>query len=118
VLYPIARYPRRRFSNMRASIPSREAWPERIRPVFQAFRTPGIGWDMLVKQDLFVEQILPGGVMRKLSETNMDHYRKPFEAPGYRKPLWCWPNELPIADEPADVVRAVAPIISGSRRRN
>lgn len=37
----------------------------------------------------------------------MNRYREPFLAPQSRKPSWCWPNEIPIAGEPADVTAAV-----------
>lgn len=37
----------------------------------------------------------------------MDQYRRSFAEPSSRKPVWCWPNELPIEGEPADVVQVV-----------
>jgi haloalkane dehalogenase len=37
----------------------------------------------------------------------MNRYREPFLEPKSRKPLWKWPNEIPIAGEPADVTAAV-----------
>ena len=89
------------------SVPSWDAFPEDFRQMFQAFRTPDVGWVMLVNQNMFVEQVLPGAMIRKLSAEEMDTYREPFKDPGSRKPTWRWPNELPIAGEPADVVQAV-----------
>jgi haloalkane dehalogenase len=38
----------------------------------------------------------------------MNRYRAPFIDPKSRMPLWRWPNEIPIAGEPADVATAVA----------
>jgi len=70
---------------------------------FIAFRTPDIGWDMIVNQNVFVEKILPGMVMRGLTDKEMDVYREPFLVPETRKPVWRWPNEIPIEGEPADV---------------
>ena len=43
----------------------------------------------------------------RLTEVEMNHYREPFRDPASRKPVWRWPNELPIAGEPADVVKIV-----------
>jgi haloalkane dehalogenase len=63
---------------------------------------------MLVNQNMFIEQVLPGGVVRKLTEAEMNHYREPFKEPASRKPIWRWPNEIPIEGTPADVVEAVA----------
>ena len=83
-----------------------DEWPEQARQMFQAFRTPQVGWDLLVNQNAFVEQVLPGAIFRKLSQEEMDRYREPFLDPASRKPVWRWPNELPIEGEPADVVEA------------
>ena len=88
-------------------IPSWDAFPPDLKQTFQAFRTPEVGWDMIVNQHVFVEQILPGAVVRTLTEAEMDHYRAPYTDPPTRKPLWRWPNEIPIAGEPANVVAAV-----------
>jgi haloalkane dehalogenase len=83
-----------------------DEWPEQARQMFQAFRTPQVGWDLLVNQNAFVEQVLPGAIFRKLSEEEMDRYREPFLDPASRKPVWRWPNEIPIEGEPPDVVEA------------
>ena len=85
-------------------IPSWDAMPPDLRETFQAFRTPDVGWDMIVNQHMFVEQILPSLVVRDLTAAEMDHYRAPYLDPPSRKPLWRWPNEIPIAGEPAAVV--------------
>ena len=37
----------------------------------------------------------------------MNHYQEPFKDLASRKPVWRWPNELPIEGEPAVVVKAV-----------
>ena len=88
-------------------IPSWEVFPQEAQQMFQAFRTPDVGWDMIVNKNMFVEQVLPGMVVRKLTDAEMDHYRAPFIDPPTRKPVWRWPNEIPIAGEPANVVAAV-----------
>jgi haloalkane dehalogenase len=89
-------------------VPSWEMLPEDMRGIFQAFRTPEVGWDLIVNRNIFVERVLPGGIVRTLTEEEMDHYREPFREPESRKPVWRWPNEIPIEGEPADVVEAVA----------
>ena len=89
-------------------IPSWDGFPANVKELFQAFRTPDVGWDMIVNQNVFVEQVLPGAVTRGLTETEMAQYRAPFKDPESRKPVWRWPNEIPIAGEPADVVQAVS----------
>ena len=88
-------------------IPSWDAMPPDLKETFQAFRTPDVGWDMIVNQHMFVEQILPSLVVRALTDAELDHYRAPYIDPPSRKPLWRWPNEIPIAGEPAVVVAMV-----------
>jgi haloalkane dehalogenase len=90
-----------------APVPSWAEFPQDFVETFQAFRTPGVGWEMIVDQHMFVERILPGAIVRSLSDAEMERYRAPYVDPPSRKPLWRWPNELPIAGEPADVVAAV-----------
>jgi len=70
---------------------------------FQKFRTPGVGEKMILDQNAFVEGVLPGATVRKLTDEEMSVYRAPFPTPESRRPTWRFPNELPIAGEPADV---------------
>ena len=88
-------------------VPSWEMFHPDLKAIFQGFRTPDVGWDMIVKKNMFVEQILPEATVRKLREEEMHHYREPFREPSSRKPLWRWPNELPIDGKSADVVEVV-----------
>jgi len=78
-------------------------FPEAGRERFKAFRTPEIGRKRIIDENEFVEQILPGWVARQLSDREMKHYRAPFLEPRHRESTWRFPNELPIAGEPADV---------------
>jgi haloalkane dehalogenase len=50
-----------------------------------------------------VEGVLPAATVRKLTDEEMSVYRAPFATPGSRRPIWRFPNELPIAGAPADV---------------
>jgi haloalkane dehalogenase len=70
---------------------------------FQKFRTPGVGEEMILQNNLFVEGVLPGATVRKLSEEEMSVYRAPFVTPESRRPTWRFPNEIPIEGKPADV---------------
>ncbi|HEX6567457.1 MAG TPA: haloalkane dehalogenase [Chthoniobacterales bacterium] len=71
--------------------------------IFQKFRTPGVGEELILQDNFFVEQILPMTTVRKLTDEEMSVYRAPFPTPESRKPVWRFPNEIPIAGEPADV---------------
>ena len=75
--------------------------------MLKTFRTPEVGWDMIVNKNIFIEQVLPQAIVRKLTDKEMDYYREPFKKPESRKPVWRWPNELPIDGEPENVHLAV-----------
>jgi haloalkane dehalogenase len=63
---------------------------------------------MILQKNVFVERVLPGSVMRGLTDDEMGVYRRPFAAPGEdRRPTLSWPRQIPINGEPADVVRVV-----------
>ena len=70
---------------------------------FRAFRAGDKGRDLIITQNVFVENVLPGGVLRPFTEKEMTHYRAPYLDPPTREPLYIWPNEVPIEKEPADV---------------
>jgi haloalkane dehalogenase len=82
-------------------------WRESTRPVFEALRSPA-GEQMVLDDNAFVEQVLPRGILRELTEDEMAEYRRPFATPGEdRRPTLDWPRELPLDGEPADVVAIV-----------
>ena len=78
-----------------------------VRDIFRKFRTPGEGERMILDGNAFVERVLPGSILRKLSDDEMAVYRAPFPTPASRKPVWRFPNELPIEGQPADVSEAL-----------
>ncbi len=84
-----------------------EEWSAAATPVFQGFRSDK-GEQMILDRNLFVERVLPGSVLRQLSDAEMAVYRQPFLAREDRWPTLTWPRQIPIAGEPADVVRIVA----------
>lgn len=85
-----------------------DQWPSGpVRELFQAFRSPA-GETLILEQNVFVEQVLPGAVLRKLGEAEMTVYRRPYLEPGEsRRPTLTWPRQIPIDGEPADVVAVV-----------
>lgn len=83
-------------------------FPEPLRKLFGALRSPA-GEQMVLEGNFFVEQMLPGGVMRTLSEEEMAEYRRPYLTAGEdRRPTLTWPRQIPIDGDPADVAGAVA----------
>ncbi|NNC99854.1 MAG: haloalkane dehalogenase [Gammaproteobacteria bacterium] len=81
-------------------------WPESARGIFQGFRSDK-GEDLILQRNMFVEAVLPGSVIRKLTEEEMQHYREPFATPDDRQPTLNWPRQIPIDGEPPDMVELV-----------
>ncbi len=85
-----------------------EEWPEAARQVFQGFRSSA-GEEMALEKNVFVERVLPGSILRGLTEEEMEVYRRPYlEAGESRRPTLTWPREIPLEGEPADVVQIVS----------
>jgi len=83
-------------------------WPDAARGVFQAFRSEA-GEAMVLEDNVFVERVLPGSILRKLSDEETAEYGRPFAEPGEaRRPTLTWPRQIPIEGEPADVVEIVS----------
>ena len=78
-------------------------FPEKARPAFQAMRSPK-GEEMVLENNFFVEVMLPGSIIRDLSEEEHNEYRRPFANAGEdRRPTLTWPRQIPIEGDPADV---------------
>jgi len=64
---------------------------------------------MVLRDNFFVERILPKAILRSLSGEEMAEYRRPFAEPGEgRRPTLTWPRQIPIEGEPADVAAIAA----------
>lgn len=84
-----------------------DEWSPAARRIFEGFRSPE-GEKMILDKNLFVEAVLPGSILRKLSDAEMEVYRRPFKNPGEdRRPTLTWPRQIPLSGEPADVVELI-----------
>jgi haloalkane dehalogenase len=82
-------------------------WPEQVRGLFEGFRSE-VGEKMVLENNVFVERVLPGSVLRGLSDEEMEVYRRPYREPGEeRRPTLTWPRQIPLEGEPADVCEIV-----------
>lgn len=81
------------------------SFPEDPAPTagpFATFRSDA-GEEAVLQNNLFVEQLLIGGLGYYLSEEDKAEYRRPYLTPGEsRRPTLEWPRELPMGGEPAD----------------
>src|SRR5262245_22536882 len=79
-----------------------------MRSVLRALRSEA-GEAMVLRDNFFVEQVLPKAVLRALTDEEMAEYRRPFAEPGEgRRPTLTWVRQIPIDGEPADVAVIVA----------
>ena len=85
-------------------VASWDEWSAAATPIFQGFRSDK-GEAMILERNVFVERVLPGSVLRKLSEAEMAEYRRPYREVEDRWPTLTWPRQIPIAGEPAEVVQ-------------
>jgi haloalkane dehalogenase len=95
------------FEAFLAPLPSFDVFRGGARELFRQLRAPGIGEQLVLEQNAFVEQVLPGATLRALSPAEMDAYRAPFPDSASRRPTLAWPREIPIAGEPADVLAVI-----------
>lgn len=73
-----------------------------MKDFFQAVRTPGVGEQMILQENVFVEQMIPLMVMRNLTAEEMSVYLAPYTTPGEpRRATLTWPREVPIDGTPA-----------------
>lgn len=78
-------------------------WPQGAVELFQTIRGEG-GEKLVLDKNFVLENFLPAGILRKLSDAEMAVYRRPYENPGEsRRPTLTWPREIPIGGEPKDV---------------
>jgi haloalkane dehalogenase len=78
-----------------------------MRHALQGLRSEK-GEEMVLRDNFFIEKILPGAILRKMSDEDMAEYRRPFAEPGEgRRPTLTWPRQIPIDGEPADVTAIV-----------
>jgi len=88
-------------------VASWDEWSASAVPIFQGFRSDK-GEAMILDRNMFVERVLPGSVLRRLTEAEMAEYRRPFARREDRWPTLTWPRQIPIEGEPADVVQIAA----------
>lgn len=73
-------------------------------PLFQGFRSDK-GEELVLDRNLFVDKVLPGSVIRNLTEAEQNEYRRPFPNREDRWPTLTWPRQIPVGGDPADVTK-------------
>ena len=61
---------------------------------------------MVIEKNVFVENVLPASIIRKLEPEEQEEYRRPFAHAGEdRRPTLTWPRQIPLEREPEDVTK-------------
>jgi haloalkane dehalogenase len=74
--------------------------------IFRALRSSE-GERLVLEQNFFVEKVLPGAILRSLSEEEMAAYRAPFVEREARLPTLIWPRQASVDGQPEDVTSIV-----------
>jgi haloalkane dehalogenase len=83
-------------------------WPEEAQSIFKAMRSQ-VDEAIVLDKDVFVDRILPGAVLRNMSDDQMVVYKRPYtEAGESRRPILTWRREIPIDGHPSDVQQIVS----------
>ena len=84
-----------------------EDWRDEAKGIFQGFRSDA-GESLVLEKNYFVERVLPGSIIRRLRDEEIEEYRRPFLNPGEdRRPTLSWPRDIPIEGQPANVCKIV-----------
>lgn len=79
--------------------------PAIYQELFGPIRSEGVGEELVLNQNFFVETILAQDM--QLSGDALDPYRAPFLTPEDRLPILVFPREIPFGGEPADVAAMI-----------
>jgi haloalkane dehalogenase len=75
--------------------------------LFSRLRAPGVGERMVLAENFFIEQVLPAGMNRTLTDAEWEIYRAPFRTAGDRVPILRWIQQIPVGNDPAEVDEVV-----------
>jgi haloalkane dehalogenase len=80
--------------------------PEAVE-LFQTLRDPEKGWPLMRDNSVFIEGMPHTIISRSITPEELEFFREPFREVESRKPMWAFPNQLPIGGHPAEVVQAI-----------
>ena len=84
-----------------------DEFPAAIVDLFRAFRSPA-GEEMVLKNNMFIEKVLPRGIIRQLSNAELAEYRRPYLNDGEdRRPTLSFPRQISLDGEPREVTKVV-----------
>lgn len=79
-----------------------------VRATFEQLRSSE-GEEMVLRDNVFIEKLLPARILRELTEAEMNVYRRPYLRAGDdRLPTLTFPREIPIDGKPELVAQVVS----------
>lgn len=58
------------------------------------------GWKMIAEENMFLNDVLPTWVHRKLTQEELAAYKAPFQTVESRKPIWKFVSQVPLEGKP------------------
>jgi haloalkane dehalogenase len=83
-------------------LPGWDSFDEGGRELFRRLRTPGVGEQLALEENFFIDTLLPTALINA-TDLELATYGDPYTTPESRRPLLQWAREIPIGGEPADV---------------
>lgn len=81
--------------------------PPEAADLFKKLRDPEEGWEFMRDNSVFIEGLTQTIISRSITPEEHDFFREPAREIEKRKPMWVFPNQIPIEGQPAEVVEAV-----------
>jgi len=87
--------------------PSWDEYPPAIGKLLQTLRGDA-GEKLVLEDNIFVEKVFTGGVMRDIDEATMTEMRRPYVEPGEaRRATLSWVRQIPVEGRPEAVAKMV-----------
>jgi haloalkane dehalogenase len=83
---------------------------QQVADMLQSFRTPGLGWQLVAEQNVFINQALPSGAARGIGAGQLAYYNEPYKTPEDRKAIWAWPQQIPVGGDPPDMEKIISEV--------
>jgi haloalkane dehalogenase len=64
-------------------------------------------YDLVIRKNVFINKILPGITLRKLSTTELAYYAAPYQKPSNRKPLLQYLREQPFVNKSSAAIPVI-----------
>ena len=78
-----------------------------VQELAAVLNSPDGGYDVIMNSNYYVNKIMTDGILRRLSEEEMQQYQMPFITPGSCKPIWQFLQDLPLGEEKSPVIKLI-----------